>query len=61
MSSIYEMNEKEKTKDQLVEKIIGMRRKIVDFEAIEIKYKRVEKELYIEQGIEQGMVLCFIE
>jgi len=45
MSNIYEMKEKKKTNNQLIEEVIEMRRKIVDFEAIEIKNERVEKEL----------------
>ena len=39
------MKEKEKTKDQLIKEVIEMHRKIVDFEAIEIKHKRIEEEL----------------
>ena len=45
MSGIYEIKGKEKTKDQLIKEVIRMRRKIVDFEAIEIKHERIEKEL----------------
>lgn len=53
MSGIYKMREKEKTKDQIVEEVIGMRRKIADFEAIEIKHKRIEKELQrVRDGLE---------
>ena len=53
MSDIYKMREKEKTKDQIVEEVIGMHRKIVDFEAIENKHKRIEKELQrVRDGLE---------
>ncbi len=53
MSDIYIMRGKEKTKDQLVEEVIEMRRKIVDFEAIEIKHERIEKELQrVRDGLE---------
>ena len=34
MSNVYEMKAKEKTNDQLVKEVIGMRRKIVDFSTI---------------------------
>jgi len=45
MSGIYEIKEKEKTKDQLIKELIEMRRKIVDFEAIEIKHKRIKEAI----------------
>ena len=50
MGGIYEIKEKEKTKDQLIKEVIEMRRKIVDFEVIKIKHKRIEKELQKVRG-----------
>ena len=44
------MKEKGEIKDQLIKEVIEMRRKIADFGVIEIKHKRIEKELQKVRG-----------